>query len=99
MTSTYFECIGRLSTEKCWREHRDYLLKLSVNRASTIFSLAFGIIQGLRNDIYRHCIYRPPFDAKMLERTSRLSPKIERQRSVNDFWSCIMHNRRAVHLL
>jgi len=99
MTSTYFECIGSQSTEKCQGEHCDYLLKLSVNRASTIFSLAFRMIQGLRNNIYLHFIYRQPFDPTMLERTSRLSPKIEHQRSVKDFWSCNMQNRRAVRRL
>jgi len=72
---------------------------MSVNRASTIVGLAFGIIQGLRENIYLHCMYRPPFNAKMLERTSRLSPKIERQQSINDFWSCILHNQRAVRRL
>jgi len=64
-----------------------------------MFGLAFGMIQRLRNDINLHCMYRPPFNAKMLEGTLRRSPKIERQQSVNDFWSCIQHNHRDVGLL
>ena len=64
-----------------------------------IFSVAFRINQGLRNDIYLHCIYRLHFNAKMVERISRLSPKIERQHSVNNSWSCIMHIWRAVRRL
>jgi len=69
---------------------------MRVNRASTISGLAFGIIMVLRNDIYLHCMYRPPFNTKMIEGTLRLSPKIERQRSVNDFCFCILRNQWAV---
>ena len=50
---------------------------------------------GLRNNIDQLCMYRPPFIAKMLEWTSRPSPKIERLPSGHNFWSHIWNDPRA----
>ena len=69
---------------------------MSLNRVSKIFGFASCIIQGLCNDTYPYSMYRLPFNRKMLAKTSQLSPKNERQWSVNNFWSCILHNPRAV---
>jgi len=43
-TLTDDQTIGRLSRQKCLRQHRDYVLNLSVNGVSTIFDLASWII-------------------------------------------------------
>jgi len=82
---------------KTWLcQHRDYVLNTSVNRASTTFGLASWKIQGLRGDIELLLNCRPPFYAKMIATTSPLCPKNERQRSVNDFWHCILEKARVV---
>jgi len=43
--------IGRLSIEQLWRQHFYYVLKMSVNRASTFFGLASGQLHGLSGDV------------------------------------------------
>jgi len=40
-------------------------------------------------------MYQPPLWATMLVMISLPPPKIERQRSINDFWFCILDNLRA----
>ena len=74
---------------------RCHTLEMSVNGASTTFCLASWIIQMLGN--YSHSLseYWPPFEADQLGTTLRLSPKNERQRSVNKFWSCIWNDPGA----
>jgi len=77
-------------------QHRDYVLNTSVNGASTTFGLASWKIQGLCGNIELSSNCRPPFYAKMVATTSLLCPKNERQRSINDFWHCIMVKARVV---
>ena len=78
------------------RLHRYYVIKMSVNGASTTFCLASRTIRGQCGDSKTQSKYQPSFLAKMLLTTSSLCPKNVRQRSVNDFWPCIMDNPRAV---
>ena len=78
------------------RQHRDYVLNMSVNGASTAFRLASWQMQGLRGEIELSSNYRLPFYAKMVATTSLVCPKNERQRSVNNFWPCILEKARVV---
>jgi len=83
--------------DKTWLwQHRDYVLNTSVNGVSTTFGLASWKIQGLRGNIELSSNCRPPFYPKMVATTSLLCPKNERQRSVNDFWHCILEKARVV---
>jgi len=76
---------------KTWlRQHRDYVLNMSVNAASNASSLASWKMQGLHGNIELSLDYRPPFYVKMVEKTSLLCPKNERQWSVNNFWPGIL---------
>jgi len=79
------------------KQHAGYpILEMSINRASTMCGHAFWIIKWLFNDICPHWTHRPPFHPKMLTTTLRVSRSIDRQRSVNHFRSCILHNPTAV---
>jgi hypothetical protein len=42
--------IGRLSSQQSWWQHFYYVLKMSINRASTIFGLAHWKLHGLCGD-------------------------------------------------
>jgi hypothetical protein len=84
-----------LGTTLLW-QHHDYVLKITVNEASTTFGLASSKIQGLHGDINPWSNYWPPLYAKMFATTSLLCPKNERQRSVNDFRPCILENATVV---
>jgi hypothetical protein len=82
---------------KTWLcQHRDFVLNTSVNGASTTFGLASWKIQGLRGDIELLSNCRPPFYVKMVATTTPLCPKNECQRSVNNFWHCILEKARVV---
>jgi hypothetical protein len=82
---------------KTWLcQHRDYVLNTNVNGGSTTFGLVSWKIQGLRGDIELSSNFRPPFYAKMVATTSPLCPKNEHQRSVNNFWHCILEKARVV---
>jgi hypothetical protein len=59
-------------------------------------ALHYGKSRGLGDDIYPKWHYRTPFKAKLVATTLILSPKNVRQRSVNNFWPCIIENSRAV---
>jgi hypothetical protein len=63
---------------------------MSVNGASTIFGFASEQMEALRYNIKRYSNYQPPFEARMVETTSLLCPKNERQWSVNDVCLCII---------
>ena len=77
-------------------QHQDYILNPSVNGASTTFRLASWKIQELHGDIKLSSNCWTTFDAKMDATTSLQCAKNERQRSVNDFWHCILQKARVV---
>jgi len=51
ITVRHHQTIGRLSIEQWWWQHFNYVLKMSVNRASTIFDLASWELHGLWGDV------------------------------------------------
>jgi len=65
-------------------------------RRVNCFCLVCCIIQQRCNDRCRYSTYRRPVTRQMLARWSPESPRSEHQRSSNNFWSCILHNSRAV---
>ena len=78
-------------------QHAGYpILETSINGVSTICGHARWMLQGLFNDICPRLMYWPPFNPKILATTLLLSLKHEPQQSVNNFWSCILHNPTAV---
>ena len=82
---------------KTWLwEHRDYVLNICVNRASTTLGLVSWKMQRLGGNIKLWSNYLPPFYAKMVGTTLLLYPKNEHQQSINDFWPCILNNTRVV---
>jgi hypothetical protein len=64
--------IGRLGRWKSLWQHRYYVLKMKVNRASTIFGLATSKMQGLCGDIKPLSHYQLPFKAKIVASRSPL---------------------------
>jgi len=50
-TLTYNQTICRLARQKCFWQHRCFVLKMSITRVSTILGLASWKIQGLWSDI------------------------------------------------
>jgi len=50
-TVNYIQTIGRLSIQQWWQQHFYYVLKMSINRASTTFGLASWNIHGLCGDV------------------------------------------------
>jgi len=51
VTACHNQIIGRLSIEQWWWQHFHYILKMSVNRASTIFGLASWKLHWMCGDI------------------------------------------------
>jgi len=51
VTLSHNQTIGPLSTEQYWWQHFYYVLKMSVNRASTTFGLASWKLHGLCADV------------------------------------------------
>jgi len=95
-TVCHNQTIGHHSIEQWWWQHSYYVLKMSVNRASTIFGHAPWKFRGLCGDVMPKSCYWPPFWAEPLTITSLLCPKNERLWSVNEFGPCIMENPSVV---
>ena len=93
------QTIGRLVSWKGKRYTSCRIIKMSINGASTILRLATWIIPGLLIEIVTEWSYWLPFSANMMQTISLPLPKHERQQSVNDYWSCILNNPRAVQRL
>lgn len=68
----------------------------SLNGALTIFVVESWIMRGLGDHIIAWSNYRQPFQAKLLATTWPLCLKNNGQRSINDEWPRILHNRRSV---
>jgi len=85
LTLTHNQCIGRLYVQKCSWWYRNHLLKMNLNRPSTIFGLAFWTIWGLRKGVNPWLTDPPPLWAKMLLTISLPPPTIERPLSVKIF--------------
>jgi hypothetical protein len=51
VTVSHNQTIGPLSMEQWWWQHFYYVLKMSVNRASTTFGLASWKMNGLCGDV------------------------------------------------
>ena len=66
------------------------VINVSVNRVSTIFSLIHWAIDGLHCHILRKWQYWSVFLRKRQMTCSLAHPKNECQRSINDFWHCVM---------
>jgi len=67
-TFTHNRTMARLSSQIWSRKHRYYVLKMSVNGASTTLGIASRKMQVLCSDNEPYLTYRPPFQAKMLPR-------------------------------
>jgi len=61
-------------------------------RSVNNFSLIFSAIEGLHRHIHLKTSNWPAFDVKQQATCSLPRPRNERQRSVTDFWSCILDN-------
>jgi hypothetical protein len=61
-------------------------------RSVNDFSLIFSAIKELHRHINPKTSYWPAFDLKRQATCSLPHPRNERQRSVTDFWSCILDN-------
>ena len=70
---------------------------MNVNGASIIIDLASSTPKALCIGVDLSSIHWPPLFAKMLLIIS-LPPTNERQWSVNNFWQCILDDRRAMQL-
>ena len=88
--------IGRLSSETVLQQHGHYVLKMTVNGASTTLGLVSWKMLVLCGDNRPLSDYRLPFLGKTVAVTSLLCPKNELQRWVNNFGPCIIENPRAV---
>jgi len=51
VTAHHNQTIGRLSIEQCWQKRFYYVLKMSVNRASTTLGLASWKRHGVCGDV------------------------------------------------
>jgi len=91
------QSIGRLQGQKYHRQHLYYLLKMSINGASTILVFASWIIKQLCDNIELYLKFWLHIWEKIAATISLRPPENEHQRSVNDFWFCIMDTQRAVH--
>ena len=85
VTVRHNRTIGRLSMAHWWWQHFYYVLKMSINRASTTFGLASWKMDELGGDVTPYSRYRPLFQEKPIATASLLCPKFERQHRINDF--------------
>jgi len=72
--------------------------KMSVNRAATILGQVSLVIENWFGCGYTESKYWLPLLAKILATHSLPHLENEHQRSVNDFWSCILGNQNATSL-
>jgi len=70
--------------------------KMSINGASTIYSLTHLAITRLHSHISPRRKYWPSRLVQWQATRSLPDHRNQHQRSVNDFWSCILHNQWAV---
>jgi hypothetical protein len=84
--------LGCLSKKNLLQEHRYYVLKMTVNRASTTVGRLSWTILGPCCDIKQQSDHPQPCESKEIALTSRLCPKFPRQQSVNDFLPFNMEN-------
>jgi len=70
-----------------------YVIKWSVNRASTICSFRFSANKQLGSHILPKRLYWRLIYAKRLMTRSLANTGNERQRCVNDVWSCVSENQ------
>jgi len=87
-----------LPRQKWLRQHRYYVLKISLNGVSTTFRHASSKIRGQCGNINTESNYRPCFWANILLTTSLLCPKNKHQRSVNNLRPSIIENQGAMRL-
>jgi hypothetical protein len=87
--------IGPHSRQNGLRQHCFYLLKMSVNGTSMTFGHASWKINWLSGYIKPQSYYWPSFMVKSVARTWLICPHNECQRSVNNFWLCIIANARV----
>jgi len=59
VTASHNQTIGRHSIAQWWWQHFHYVLKMSVNRASTTFGIASWKMHGLCGDITPSLRYSP----------------------------------------
>ena len=96
MVFTHNQLISCLCWQKCQVQYCYHILKMSVNGASTISGLASWTFKALCIAVEPQSMHQPPLWAKILLTIPLPPPKIDRQRRVNIFWSCILDNLRAM---
>lgn len=72
------------------------IFNMGVNGASQIFSLTPSAIKGLHGHILPKRNYWPSLLIKRKVTGSLPHPTNEHQGSINNIWSCILDNHRAV---
>jgi hypothetical protein len=103
VTSTHNRTISHLFRQRRLQQHHYHVLKLRVNRVSTICGLASWKMIGLCSDINQQSNDRPPFSATtiatswLLHSWTKCQRSIDRTatmllRSVTNLRSCNFHN-------
>jgi len=92
-TLRHNRAIGRLSRQNLLQQHRYYVLKMSSNGASTIFSFASSVSYVPISCRHPFMGYWQPLQTKTTARCSLRHPENERQPSVNSFRTCILRNQ------
>jgi len=91
-------CIGSFDWQKRQQYGHRPILRMSVNRASMIFSFASWVIYVPIGCIHPFIKYWQPLLAKATAKCSLPHPEIEYQRSINSF-SCGIFGSQVIALL
>jgi len=83
-------CIWFVAYNYCGYKDCFDVINVSINRVSTILSLTHSAINGLHCPILPKRVYRSALLWKKQLTRSLHHPKNERQRSINNFWHCIV---------
>jgi len=96
VTSFESDCVGHSCRHEVKLRAHCAILEMSVNIVGPFFGIVSLIIKTGRGCCDTWSMYGLPVQPKTPVTASLLSPKPERQRSVNDFCSCILDNHTAV---
>ena len=83
-------CIWFVAYNYCVYKGCFDVIYVCVNRVSTILNLTHSAINGLHCPMLSKRMYRSTLLRKKQMTRSLPHPKNDRQRSVNDFWHCVM---------
>jgi hypothetical protein len=95
VTANHNPTIGGLSIEQWWQKRFYYVLKMSVNRASTTFGLASGKRHAVAATLPHNRAIGRLSGQKLLQQHR---PKNERPRSVNNMRPSILENHEVMNL-